>query len=93
MKKKAGFNRPPWLWIWMLFWRESPAERLEELRRKVYERSGGWCESKIADDCWRSVTWDTGHMHHKKHRSLGGSDTMRNCIFICPACHRKEHGR
>lgn len=26
MKKKAGFNRPPWLWIWMLFWRESPAE-------------------------------------------------------------------
>ena len=67
--------------------------RLEGLRRKVYERSGGWCESKIADDCWRSVTWDTGHMHHKKHRSLGGSDTMRNCIFICPACHRKEHGR
>ena len=66
---------------------------LTDLRQRVYERAGGWCELMIAKDCWRSTTWDAGHMHHKRHRSLGGSDTMRNCVWSCPSCHRKEHNQ
>ena len=66
---------------------------LTDLRRQVFEKCGGWCALKTASNCWRSAGWDCGHMHHVIHRSLGGSDTLENCVWACPNCHRKEHGQ
>lgn len=58
------------------------------LRLNVFTRARGLCEK-----CGVFVDWDSGHMHHKRHRSLGGSDSMRNCVFLCPICHGKQHNQ
>ncbi len=33
------------------------------------------------------------HVHHIKYRSLGGEDSMENCILLCPYCHSDEHDK
>lgn len=65
--------------------------KLTALRQKVYDRAGGICEVGRAG-CGGFAGWDYGHMHHKQHRSLGGSDSLDNCAWSCPHCHREEHG-
>ena len=30
-------------------------------------------------------------VHHKKHLSNGGDDTVKNAIALCPNCHRESH--
>ncbi|ENE5200869.1 HNH endonuclease [Vibrio parahaemolyticus] len=30
-------------------------------------------------------------VHHVKHLSLGGTDTVSNCVALCPNCHRALH--
>jgi 5-methylcytosine-specific restriction endonuclease McrA len=62
-----------------------------ELRYNVYWRVRGQCELRISDKCEGFAGLDWGHMHHKIHRSLGGKDTLENCIWSCPPCHAEEH--
>ena len=66
--------------------------KLMELREKVYDRSMGVCELKLKGCEWYAG-WKSGELHHKVHRSLGGSDTIDNCLFVCKSCHRKEHSQ
>jgi 5-methylcytosine-specific restriction endonuclease McrA len=64
---------------------------LEELRRQVLDRANGYCELKKSEDCMKWAGWFTGHMHHVKHRSLGGKDELSNLLWSCPQCHWEEH--
>jgi hypothetical protein len=32
-----------------------------------------------------------GHVSHIRHHSVGGGDTMANCLWSCFDCHRKKH--
>lgn len=65
---------------------------MAELRAEVYDRAAGLCEIKAAG-CEKYAGWLSGHMHHVRHRSLGGSDSLENCQWSCPSCHRKEHNQ
>jgi len=66
---------------------------LTALRAEVFARCHGKCEMRSSAECWGIADWTNGHMHHKIHRSLGGSDTLENCVWSCPSCHRKEHNQ
>lgn len=61
-------------------------EALEALRRQIFVEAVGKCQK-----CGVFAGWYFGHMHHKVHRSLGGSDSLENCIWLCPKCHGGEH--
>ena len=68
------------------------AENMALLRQAVYDRSMGQCEMMHGKRrCVNIAGWLTGELHHVRHRSLGGSDDMDNCLFICKECHRKAH--
>lgn len=60
---------------------------MAELRHEVFGRSNGQCEK-----CFVFAGWYEGQMHHKVKRSQGGSDTAENLAWLCPKCHRIEHG-
>lgn len=36
---------------------------------------------------------DYGHTHHIVYRSLGGDDSLDNCILLCHMCHAAEHSK
>ncbi len=46
-------------------------------------------------DCRVCGRWahDKGHTHHIRYRSLGGEDSLENCILLCPECHEDEHAK
>jgi 5-methylcytosine-specific restriction endonuclease McrA len=31
------------------------------------------------------------HIHHKKHRSKGGTDDLENLMTLCELCHTEQH--
>jgi 5-methylcytosine-specific restriction endonuclease McrA len=64
---------------------------MTELRREVYYKAMGLCELRESKDCLGWAGWFTGHMHHIKHRSLGGKDELSNLLWACPPCHAEEH--
>jgi len=53
-------------------------------RKRALQRDDGQCQDCGAVD--RRV-----HVHHKKPRSKGGSDALRNLITLCPDCHAERH--
>lgn len=60
---------------------------IEKLRRQVFERDRGFCQS-----CGAWVSWEEGHMAHIKSRGAGGGDTLENTAWKCPHCHIiREH--
>jgi len=65
----------------------SRTKAVAEVRRQIFLRSAGQCEL-----CGALVTEDTGHMHEKIFRSHGGEISLANSIYVCPPCHRGEHG-
>lgn len=64
------------------------------LRHDVYRRAGGRCE--IASEgkrCNRFASWDGighGELVHIIAIGRGGSDSLTNCEWGCPECHRKR---
>jgi 5-methylcytosine-specific restriction endonuclease McrA len=62
------------------------AKGMAELREQVYERSLGRCEN-----CGVPTYYQSGHLHHVKHRSAGGSDTLENSLWLCVDCHVAHH--
>ena len=73
------------------------------LRLEVYYRAEGQCENAVLVPktgnnhkpqlrrCKNEMRWEDGHLHHRIHRSLGGSDSYENCFWLCASCHENEH--
>lgn len=60
----------------------------EEIRRQVFELSGGECQN-----CGNPLTWGSMHMHEKIHRGKGGEVSVENCEALCYGCHIEiKHG-
>jgi 5-methylcytosine-specific restriction endonuclease McrA len=66
-------------------------DELTSMRLRVFERDLGMCRIKKSKRCWGFAGWWDGHMHHVKHRSLGGKDELSNLLWGCPPCHAEEH--
>jgi 5-methylcytosine-specific restriction protein A len=55
-------------------------------------RAGGTCEG-----CGQSAPFQRAdgtpylEVHHRRHLSDGGEDTVENAIALCPNCHRERH--
>ena len=65
---------------------------MAELRQNVFARSEMICENDLGGKrCSERLTWNSFHLHHREHRSLGGSDSMENCLAVCFACHQAHH--
>ena len=74
---------------------------MEALRRACFERDGYQCQQVLrkwptpgfeADlvsvfRCWKSVTWESGHMAHIVSRGRGGKDELSNVTTKCAECH------
>lgn len=60
------------------------AKEWRELRRRLWERSGGKCE-----ECRSRAATDAAHI---KARSAGGDDVLLNLRALCRVCHSREHG-
>lgn len=65
----------------------SKTKAVGEVRRQIFIRSNGQCEL-----CGAIVTESTGHMHEKIFKSHQGEVSLDNSIYVCPPCHRGEHG-
>lgn len=59
-------------------------------RKEVWIRSKGFCEMPM---CQRNISEETFEMHHDKHRSKGGDDSMANLLASCRRCHTAHHNR
>ena len=67
-------------------------------KESALARQGNQCAS-----CGTSITWlgeagrldhrygESGQAHHMVHVSLGGTDSERNCVILCQACHYSAH--
>ncbi|MCW2382118.1 5-methylcytosine-specific restriction protein A [Sphingobium sp. B2D3B] len=60
---------------------------------EVLFRSGGICDGCGAKAPFKRNADGSPYLevHHKKHLSEGGDDTVENAIAVCPNCHRREH--
>jgi len=50
--------------------------------RTVTARSKGRCEAKLHNCCYVGTQF-----HHIKAKARGGSDTPKNLLLVCHACH------
>jgi len=57
-------------------------DAVEEVRRRVYERSKGACEW-----CGKTITWKSLHMHEQLPRGNGGEISLSNSAALCARCH------
>lgn len=60
---------------------------------EVLFRSDGVCEGCGSKAPFKRNADGSPYLevHHKKHLSEGGDDTVENAIAVCPNCHRREH--
>lgn len=58
------------------------------LRRQVIRRDGFRCQN-----CFRSVTDATAHVHHIDYRGYKrlGKSFAFECVTLCPRCHQEYH--
>src|ERR1041385_8845528 len=69
-----------------------------ELRRIVFERSGGHCEAikntpAYSMRCYADITRDTFHLAHDKHGRGFRNDDPAHCTAKCAECHMEgDHG-
>lgn len=68
------------------------------IRAEVFGRDDYRCQHWIGGQvslmgriCGRPITWDSGHLHHLKHRSRGGGWELDNLQTLCVDCHAKVH--
>lgn len=54
-----------------------------QMRKAVAKRSQGKCEAHIFGVC----TYEASEIHHRKLRSRGGSNSLRNLLHCCLECH------
>jgi hypothetical protein len=56
------------------------------MKQEVKDRSGGRCEARTPRCTGRSE-----HVHHRRMRSQGGSNTLDNLLDVCLQCHLYIH--
>lgn len=61
-----------------------------DIRKKVVQRAGGKCESRLASGVRCSAPLQ--EVHHIRPLSAGGTTTMANLLGMCMQCHNKRHG-
>lgn len=54
------------------------------VRKEVAKRSGGFCEINLPK-CGNLAT----EVHHRRLRSRGGSNDLKNLLHSCFSCHEK----
>lgn len=99
-KPKAP-KRPP---VGKLGIKRLTGDALEKLRRECFERDSYRCQHILGlgysvtsspmvfeTRCGRRITWESGHMCHRKSRGAGGSDTLDNVFTGCAECHMRSH--
>jgi 5-methylcytosine-specific restriction protein A len=52
-------------------------------RKAAYDRAKGRCE-----ECGRRLGEYRPQYHHAVEASLGGTNELKNCVVLCPPCHR-----
>jgi hypothetical protein len=70
------------------------------IRALTAQLAGKQCELKITPNCWGWTPLGTGHPHHVVTKGMGAAhadDRLFRCgerirVWICPSCHRKQHG-
>jgi 5-methylcytosine-specific restriction endonuclease McrA len=68
------------------------AEEWAKMREYIIDRAEFRCENGMDGmRCATKLQWYTMHVHHRIHRSLGGSDTKDNLIGVCRDCHDLHH--
>jgi 5-methylcytosine-specific restriction endonuclease McrA len=60
-----------------------------EIRKKVVQRAGGKCESRLAGGVRCSAP--AVDCHHIRPLSQGGTTTMANLLMLCKGCHERRH--
>ena len=68
------------------------------LRRRVFERSRGYCEMPISGytngiRCQRNIDWETMELDHNPSLAQGGDDSEEGTRAICRRCHVARHNR
>lgn len=77
-------------------------DELNQAREAVYYRSGGVCEGfqfALATMGERAMNVypftecrvKAQHVHHRKYRSRGGSNDLKNLLHVCYQCHSWIH--
>ena len=59
---------------------------LDRARPTLHQRSKGLCEVRLPGCQGNAV-----HPHHRKRRSQGGTNELRNLLDTCRACHDQAH--
>ena len=72
--------------------RINAAELMTDLRKRVFQRSNGFCEAKLKG-CTGYTPWLHGHLAHIKSRGAGGADTEANTLWACASCHMRSHNK
>jgi hypothetical protein len=64
---------------------------MAELRQNAFARSQGYCENSVKGlRCSARIFWMTGQLAHLTSRGQGGSDEMKNVLFVCEKCHVED---
>lgn len=67
-------------------------ERSASVKAWVLRRASGECERCGEPAPFKTVAGNPYlEVHHVKRLSEGGSDTVENCVALCPNCHRYLH--
>ncbi|WP_281223597.1 HNH endonuclease [Photobacterium sanguinicancri] len=67
-------------------------ERSAQVKAWVLRRASGLCELCKSDAPFITTCGQPYlEVHHVKRLSDGGSDTIKNCVAVCPNCHRLLH--
>ena len=61
-------------------------KELDRARPALHQRSKGLCEVRLPGCQGNAV-----HPHHRKRRSQGGTNELRNLLHLCPNCHTWAH--
>lgn len=101
-------NANPLLAAKKLAERPQPADGIERRKSKLTGEELEFCvtpEAKakrritilvlaawMCQKCGWDLIGDNWHWHHKKFRSQGGDDSLKNALALCVSCHAKEHG-
>ncbi len=67
-------------------------DRSAQVKAWVLNRANGICELCRVPAPFTTFSGNPYlEVHHVKRLSLGGSDTVSNCVALCPNCHRALH--
>lgn len=67
-------------------------DRNKDINLYIKNLANGICQLCMKDAPFKQKNGEPFlHVHHVKYLSEGGTDTVDNCIALCPNCHAKIH--